>query len=152
MLTRTINRSLPMIPDDFYKKKYPFLDALLRSAVMLAALGVVLAVLNGLGAILAQGWVGSACFGLGSLAAFYGLWLNWRLHLDALLFAELKNGTLTLEDLDASLGWFLNKPSQPRSMDDRIHGVKRLYRRLIICLPLSAFCFALGLLARWVLN
>lgn len=60
------------------------------------------------------------------------LWLNWRLQLDAGLFGALEAGQLDLDGVDQTLLQLFGRQAQPRSLDDRIDGTRRLVRRFLL--------------------
>lgn len=61
----------------------------------------------------------------------YQLWLNWRLQLDAALFARLEQGTLDLATLDDGLQRLFGRNPPPRTLEQRQQATRALMRRYL---------------------
>ena len=125
----------------------PVVLALLRSSLVLALPCTALLVLCGAGALVAGTPVPVLLFAGGTGVATYALFLCWRLHLDALLFAALAGEQLSLPQLDAELHRFTRKPMQERTMEQRITATYALYHQLLRYLALALLAFCLGVAA-----
>lgn len=82
------------------------------------------------------------------LLGLYQLWLNWRLQLDAALFARLERGELDLMALDRSLLQLFGRRLPPRTLEQRQAATRGLLQRYLLCTLLYWF-FLIGIWLVW---
>lgn len=120
----------------------------LDASSTLGALALCCAVVAALGT-LAHAWndtaLGFALFALASTPV--ERYLALRIRFDAGLFADLASGQVgDLAALDAGLAGLgvRNNLQSPRTLDDRLHGTRRLWRRHVLIVGLQAASVAIA--------